>query len=73
MKAVVAERGQVTIPKRLRERLGIKPGTVMEFTEADGKLVATKASAADPIDRVYGCLESSKSTNKLIEELRGPA
>jgi antitoxin PrlF len=33
MKAVVAERGQVTIPKRLRDRLGIRPGTVLEFQE----------------------------------------
>jgi AbrB family looped-hinge helix DNA binding protein len=29
--AVVAERGQVTIPKSLREKLGISPGTVLEF------------------------------------------
>ena len=29
MKARVAERGQVTIPKRLRERLGVKPGRVL--------------------------------------------
>ncbi len=34
MKARVAERGQVTIPKRLRERLGLKPGTILEFKSA---------------------------------------
>ena len=27
MKAIVAERGQVTIPKALRDKLGIRPGT----------------------------------------------
>jgi AbrB family looped-hinge helix DNA binding protein len=71
MKAVVAERGQVTIPKRLRDRLGIKAGTVMEFTEEGGKLVATKATSADPIERVYGCLGPSKPTDTIMTELRG--
>lgn len=33
--AIVGERGQVTIPKRLRERLGIKPKSpvVIEYRE----------------------------------------
>jgi AbrB family looped-hinge helix DNA binding protein len=32
----------VTIPKSLRERLGIEPGHVLEFAEVDGSLVATR-------------------------------
>ena len=40
MKAKVAERGQVTIPKALRERLGIVPGTVLDFIEEQGRLIA---------------------------------
>jgi AbrB family looped-hinge helix DNA binding protein len=40
MKAKVAERGQVTIPKELRERLGIVPGTVLDFFEEQGLLIA---------------------------------
>ena len=46
MKARVAERGQVTIPKRLRDRLGVKPGTVLEFSEEHGRLIAVKSSKA---------------------------
>lgn len=49
MKAVVAERGQLTIPKRLRERLGIRPGTVLEFREEAERLVAAKAETAVPL------------------------
>ncbi|MHB1013422.1 MAG: AbrB/MazE/SpoVT family DNA-binding domain-containing protein, partial [Desulfobacteria bacterium] len=33
MKATVAERGQVTIPKLLREKLGIRPGTRLDFRD----------------------------------------
>ena len=73
MKAKVAERGQVTIPKPLRERLGIKPGTVLDFEESEGRLIAVKAASADPVDQVYGCLRLGGSTDELMQELRGNA
>lgn len=71
MKARVAERGQVTIPKRLRERLGVKPGTVLEFSEEHGRLIAVKAGAADPISELYGCLGKKIDTDAVMAQLRG--
>ena len=71
MKAKVAERGQVTIPKVLRERLGIRPGTVLEFKEDQGKLVAVKAATVDTIDQFYGKLGSGRRTDDVMRELRG--
>ena len=71
MKAKVAERGQVTIPKVLRERLGIRPGTVLEFKEVQGKLVAVKAAAMDTIDQFYGKLGCGRRTDDVMRELRG--
>ncbi len=71
MRAKVAERGQVTIPKVLRERLGIRPGTVLEFKEDQGKLVAVKATALDAIDQFYGKLGSGRRTDDVMRELRG--
>jgi AbrB family looped-hinge helix DNA binding protein len=71
MRAKVAERGQVTIPKVLRERLGIRPGTVLEFKEDQGKLVAVKATAIDTIDQFYGKLGSGRRTDDVMRELRG--
>ena len=70
MKAVVAERGQVTIPKPLRDKLGIRPGTALEFTARDGALVARKA-ATDPVSSVYGCLGGRIDTDEFIRSLRG--
>jgi len=36
----VTRKGQVTIPKRVRERLNIKPGTPVEFKlDPDGRVV----------------------------------
>ncbi len=53
MKAIVAERGQVTTPKALRDRLGLRPGTALEFSPRDGVLLASKV-ATDPVSAVYG-------------------
>lgn len=72
MNAVVAERGQVTVPKVLRERLGIVPGTILDFTEERGKLVAVKKNLHDPVIMATGCLKGKNMTSdKLFAELRG--
>lgn len=73
MKSVVSERGQVTIPKPLRDRLGIGPGQVLDFEEEQGRLVARKITGQDPIDSVYGILELPEGTDRFIEEIRGKA
>lgn len=69
---VVSEKGQVTIPKQLRDRLGIRPGQVLDFREERGRLVATKAHADDAATRVFGILELDGSTDDVMDELRGP-
>ena len=70
MKSRVAERGQVTIPKALRERLGVSPGTTLEFSEDHGRLVAVKTTPADPVAKVYGCLGRKLNTDAFIANIR---
>ena len=70
MKAIVAVRGQVTIPKPLRDKLGIRPGTALEFVAKDGTLVARKTET-DPVSQVFGCLRGRIDTDKFIRTLRG--
>ena len=72
MKARVSEKGQVTIPKKLRERLGIRPGEVLDFDDEAGRLVARKAGQRDPLHAVYGVLKLRTSTDAVIDRLRGP-
>lgn len=73
MKTTVSDKGQVTIPKRLRDRLGLVPGTELEFDAEDGRLVARKVLADDRLASVYGILDLDVSTDELIDEMRGPA
>lgn len=70
MKAIVSARGRVTIPKPLREKFGIRPGTALEFAYSDGMLVARKAET-DPVSMVFGCLSRRIETDRLIRTLRG--
>jgi antitoxin PrlF len=70
VKATVAERGQVTIPKALRKKLGIQPGAVLDFHDEQGRLVAVKASVDDLVAQVYGMLKLGRGTDALMRELR---
>jgi AbrB family looped-hinge helix DNA binding protein len=73
MKTTVSEKGQITIPKRLRDRLGLRPGTVLDFEEANGKLIGRKLAPADALDELYGILKLPEGgTDPFIREIRGP-
>lgn len=73
MHAIVADRGQVTIPKRFRDRLGIGPRTVLDFEEDGGRLILKKVIGSDPVSKVMGCIRLNDTTDKLIRDIRGDA
>ncbi len=64
MKTIVSEKGQVTIPKALHDRLGIRAGQVLDFRDDHGKLVKTKAPAEDVVETVYGVLKLKRPTDQ---------
>ena len=61
----------MTIPKDLRDRLGIRPGQVVEFTEENGRLVVTRRLTGHPVDAAYGILRLDRPTDELMATLRG--
>jgi AbrB family looped-hinge helix DNA binding protein len=71
MQSVVSDKGQVTIPKLLRDRLGIRAGETLQFREENGQLIASKALAQDPVGAVYGILELGQTTDEFVRALRG--
>jgi antitoxin PrlF len=73
VKTIVSEKGQITIPKPLRVRLGIRKGQVLEVREERGRLVMSKQKPArDAIDELFGILKLGRPTDDIIDELRGP-
>lgn len=70
--SVVGERGQITIPKTLRDRLGIHPGMRLRLSERNGKLIASLEGHADRLDQVTGILPPF-DVDAYMRALRGPA
>jgi antitoxin PrlF len=74
LEATLAERGQVVIPKAIRDQLGMTPGTQLTFTVEDGKIVIRK-KVDDAISRVRGRfkLPPGETVENIMRELRGRA
>ncbi len=70
MTAVLSEK--VTIPKKVRDKLGLLPGAVLEFSAANGKLIGEKKIAVDVFSkwRGRGRLPKSLSVTKYFEQAR---
>ncbi len=75
MATMVASKGQVTIPKPVRDRLGIKPGNAVEFELAtDGRVVLVKVGAKRPKGRfeaIRGRAGKGLSTDEIMALTRG--
>lgn len=75
MKALVTSKGQVTIPKELREQFGIQPGAQVDFAAADDGIRLRKVVNRDKRLGILGCLKkelAGRSVPELLDELRGP-
>ena len=69
----ISERGQITIPKHLRDRFGLPQSVEVEITPADnGLLIRKRAAELHPVDRVAGILDGeSFDVDEYVEEIRG--
>ena len=70
----VTIKGQVTIPKRIRELLGIQPGDAVEFVFVDGHVRVTPARKPG-IEGLYGSLgryrpRRGESEQAMMERVR---
>ena len=64
----VTSKGQVTIPKRVRDHLGIKPGSEVEFVLGEGRIILK----AEPGPDAKGRAERERQRmRKALAELRG--
>ena len=71
--AVLCERGQITIPKQFRTRLGLMPRMVLTFRITGDQLVLsrTKRTAGNPFEAARGVVATSRRTDDLVREMRG--
>ena len=72
----ISERGQITIPKHLRERFGMTHNVEVEITPTEkGLLIQNRTAAEHPVDRIAGILDGvlddDFDIDDYIEEIRG--
>jgi AbrB family looped-hinge helix DNA binding protein len=77
MTTTVTAKGQVTIPKPVRDLLGIAPGSKVDFRRvADGSVVLVRADDQRPVSRfakLRGHAGNGLSTDAIMALTRGDA
>ncbi len=74
MRALVTTKGQVTIPKELRDRFAIEPGAQLDFTATDDGIRLRKVVDRRKQSKVLGCLKAElegRAVMDILTELRG--
>ncbi len=74
MEATVAERGQITLPKAVRDALGLVKGSILKVELEGGRIILRK-NVDDAISRARGRfkLPAGVTTDDIMRELRGRA
>ena len=73
----IGERGQVTIPKNIREQFGLGPETEVEFQVVGSSIILKKAAKKLNLEKWKGrCADSFaklgySSVDKFIDDIRG--
>ncbi|GAB3752511.1 AbrB/MazE/SpoVT family DNA-binding domain-containing protein [Aerolutibacter ruishenii] len=74
MEATVGERGQITLPKAVRDALGLAKGAQLKV-ELEGNRIVLRKSVDDAISRARGRfkLDGFESTDEAMRAIRGRA
>ena len=75
MEATVAERGQITLPKAVRDALGLTKGTQLKV-ELDGSTIILRKNVENAVSRLRGrfkLAEGFSSTDEAMRAIRGRA
>ena len=72
-KAKITAKGQVTIPKEVRLRMGLRPGDEVEFLENGGNFQIKKLLRDSPLRAYRGYLVklAGRDPDQLAGEMRG--
>ncbi len=71
MKAKITSKGQLTLPKPLRDKLGLKTGDNIIIRETSEGYVLEKELDQQRFKKYVGYLNQESDSDKIIEELRG--
>ena len=67
----MTSKGQVTIPRDIRERFGLLPGQMLEFVVEGEKVLVRRAEDHTHLDRWIGSVDLGNSVDDFVDDLRG--
>lgn len=67
----VTRKGQVTIPKAIRDELGLNPGDEVEFEETEGGYILKKEGDENRFEKWRGIADTNETVEERMRELRG--
>lgn len=67
----VTTKGQITIPKPIREELGLQPGDEVAFEETDEGILIRKAVSENRFEKWRGVADTDQTVAERMAELRG--
>ncbi|MBZ0273331.1 AbrB/MazE/SpoVT family DNA-binding domain-containing protein [bacterium] len=73
----ISKSGRITIPKAIRDTLGLIPGSPVELDVCDGQLIVTRAVEFTPgrgeelVRHLRGAATGGMSTDEVLEMMRG--
>jgi AbrB family looped-hinge helix DNA binding protein len=79
----ITSKGQVTVPKHIREKLGLKPGDAVDFVEDGGKVRLVRSHRNSELSAADGLIAALEvmgqdleripmTTDELMQLTRGP-
>jgi AbrB family looped-hinge helix DNA binding protein len=66
MKTVISERGQITVPKEVRDQLALAPGTELEVAVVRGGFIARKRLSRSAWRDALGVLARSGNSDAIV-------
>ena len=73
VRAKLTSKCQVTVPKSVRESLGVKPGDEIEFVNDEGVLTLRRVFNPEGLLKYKGYLKhlAGRTSDEIVEEMRG--
>ena len=70
--AKITSKGQLTLPKGVRDKLGVGPGDEVEFVDIDGEFHLRKRVGLSPFDQYVGHLHhlEGQDPDALVTSMR---
>jgi AbrB family looped-hinge helix DNA binding protein len=62
--------GQISVPAEVRRKLGLAPGSVIEWHEADGEFIVRRASRVTSEDLHKAAFPDGPPAKRTLEEIK---